>query len=215
VTWTRTACVARSSPPRVAVHAWPAAGCGPASRCWCFGLGHRPGTLAAAVPTSQTHPHKHLHACAGSCRRPGGLADPAATWQTPSAPRSSPGGRRDCPWQARDDWRRRAASSSSRPSRRPACCPGGGCRRPPGLGRQPVLRDGAAASGAFPEKEIDVIGSSFATAEDFRRAIRLVAAIARPSPTCSRTIFRWPARPRHSEFAMSSADPSKEVVTVN
>ena len=30
--------------------------------------------------------------------------------------------------------------------------------------------------GAFPEKEIDVIGSSCATAEDFAQAIRLVAA---------------------------------------
>ncbi|HEV8276672.1 MAG TPA: zinc-binding dehydrogenase [Streptosporangiaceae bacterium] len=45
-------------------------------------------------------------------------------------------------------------------------------------------------SGVFPEKEIDVVGSSCATAPDFLAAVRLVQATGNQSPRFSRTASR-------------------------
>jgi threonine dehydrogenase-like Zn-dependent dehydrogenase len=71
-------------------------------------------------------------------------------------------------------------------------------------------------SGAFPEKEIDVLGSSCATAGDFAEAIRLVAA-NRPAlaPVFSHH-FPLARAAEAFAFAMSrSPDAIKIVVTVN
>ncbi|MBV9449276.1 MAG: alcohol dehydrogenase catalytic domain-containing protein [Streptosporangiaceae bacterium] len=75
-------------------------------------------------------------------------------------------------------------------------------------------------TGAFPEKEIDVIGSSCATAKDFRDAISLVAANRAANGTAMAALFshHFPlARAAEAiEFAMSRPpDAVKIVVTVN
>ena len=71
-------------------------------------------------------------------------------------------------------------------------------------------------SGAFPEKEIDVIGSSCATAADFGEAISLVAA---NRPAISHLFshhFPLARAAEALEFAMSRPpDAIKIVVTVN
>jgi threonine dehydrogenase-like Zn-dependent dehydrogenase len=74
--------------------------------------------------------------------------------------------------------------------------------------------------GAFPEKEIDVIGSSCATATDFRDAITLVAATRAANRAAVAALFshHFPlARAAEAfEFAMSRPlDAMKIVVTVN
>jgi threonine dehydrogenase-like Zn-dependent dehydrogenase len=71
-------------------------------------------------------------------------------------------------------------------------------------------------SGAFPEKEIDVIGSSCATAGDFAAAIRLVGAYrAALAPVFSHH-FPLARAAEAFEFAMSRPpDAIKIVVTVN
>jgi threonine dehydrogenase-like Zn-dependent dehydrogenase len=90
----------------------------------------------------------------------------------------------------------------------------------PAAGRVVVvgMSSGTAAlrPGAFPEKEIDVIGSSCATAEDFLNAVRLVSA----NRACIAALFshHFPlARTAEAfEFAMSRPpDAVKIVVTVN
>ena len=80
------------------------------------------------------------------------------------------------------------------------------------------MSSGSAAlrPGAFPEKEIDVIGSSCATAEDFLNAVRLVSE----NRACIAALFshHFPlARTAEAfEFAMSRPpDAVKIVVTVN
>ena len=70
--------------------------------------------------------------------------------------------------------------------------------------------------GAFPEKEIDVIGSSCATAGDFRDAIRLVAANRTAIATLFSHHFPLARAAQAFEFAMSRPpDAIKIVVTVN
>jgi len=70
--------------------------------------------------------------------------------------------------------------------------------------------------GAFPEKEIDVIGSSCATAGDFRDAIRLVAASRTAIAHMFSHHFPLARAAEAFEFAMSRPpDAIKIVVTVN
>jgi threonine dehydrogenase-like Zn-dependent dehydrogenase len=70
--------------------------------------------------------------------------------------------------------------------------------------------------GAFPEKEIDVIGSSCATAEDFAAAIRLVAANRAAIAHVFSHHFPLARAAEAFEFAMSRPpDAIKIVVTVN
>jgi threonine dehydrogenase-like Zn-dependent dehydrogenase len=70
--------------------------------------------------------------------------------------------------------------------------------------------------GAFPEKEIDVIGSSCATAEDFRAAIKLVAANRTAISALFSHHFPLARAAEAFEFAMSRPpDAVKIVVTVN
>ena len=70
--------------------------------------------------------------------------------------------------------------------------------------------------GAFPEKEIDVIGSSCATAEDFRDAIKLVAANRAAISALFSHHFPLARAAEAFEFAMSRPpDAIKIVVTVN
>ncbi len=70
--------------------------------------------------------------------------------------------------------------------------------------------------GAFPEKEIDVIGSSCATAEDFRDAIKLVAANRAAISALFSHHFPLARAAEAFELAMSRPpDAIKIVVTVN
>ena len=70
--------------------------------------------------------------------------------------------------------------------------------------------------GAFPEKEIDVIGSSCATAEDFAAAIRLVTASRAAIAHIFSHHFPLARAAEAFEFAMSRPpDAIKIVVTVN
>ena len=70
--------------------------------------------------------------------------------------------------------------------------------------------------GAFPEKEIDVIGSSCATAEDFRDAIKLVVANRAAITALFSHHFPLARAAEAFEFAMSRPpDAIKIVVTVN
>jgi 2-desacetyl-2-hydroxyethyl bacteriochlorophyllide A dehydrogenase len=70
--------------------------------------------------------------------------------------------------------------------------------------------------GAFPEKEIDVIGSSCATAGDFRDAIKLVAAHRTAVAELFSHHFPLARAAEAFEFAMSRPqDAVKIVVTVN
>ena len=70
--------------------------------------------------------------------------------------------------------------------------------------------------GAFPEKEIDVIGSSCATAGDFAEAIRLVAANRTALAALFSHHFSLARAAEAFEFAMSRPqDAVKIVVTVN
>ena len=70
--------------------------------------------------------------------------------------------------------------------------------------------------GAFPEKEIDVIGSSCATAEDFAAAIRLVAANRAAIANVFSHHFPLARAAEAFEFAMGRPpDAVKIVVTVN
>ncbi len=70
--------------------------------------------------------------------------------------------------------------------------------------------------GAFPEKEIDVIGSSCATAGDFREAIKLIAANRAAVAALFSHHFTLARAPEAFEFAMSRPpDVIKIVVTVN
>jgi threonine dehydrogenase-like Zn-dependent dehydrogenase len=71
-------------------------------------------------------------------------------------------------------------------------------------------------SGAFPEKEIDVLGSSCATAGDFAQAIRLVAANRSALVPVFSHHFPLARAAEAFEFAMSRPpDAIKIVVTVN
>ena len=70
--------------------------------------------------------------------------------------------------------------------------------------------------GAFPEKEIDVIGSSCATAADFAAAIRLVVASRADIAQLFSHHFPLARAAEAFEFAMSRPpDAIKIVVTVN
>jgi threonine dehydrogenase-like Zn-dependent dehydrogenase len=70
--------------------------------------------------------------------------------------------------------------------------------------------------GAFPEKEIDVIGSSCATADDFRAAINLVSANRASLSALFSHHFPLTRAAEAFEFAMKrSPDAVKIVVTVN
>lgn len=70
--------------------------------------------------------------------------------------------------------------------------------------------------GAFPEKEIDVIGSSCATAEDFRTAIKLVSANRASLAALFTHHFPLSRTAEAFEFAMKRPpDAIKIVVTVN
>ena len=70
--------------------------------------------------------------------------------------------------------------------------------------------------GAFPEKEIDVIGSSCATAGDFREAIKLIAANRAAVAALFSHHFPLARAAEAFEFAMSRPpDAIKIVVTVN
>jgi threonine dehydrogenase-like Zn-dependent dehydrogenase len=74
----------------------------------------------------------------------------------------------------------------------------------------------AVRPGAFPEKEIDVIGSSCATAEDFRNAVRLVSAHSASLTALFSHHFPLERAAEAFEFAMRrSQDAIKIVVTVN
>ena len=70
--------------------------------------------------------------------------------------------------------------------------------------------------GAFPEKEIDVIGSSCATAEDFRNAINLVRANCASLAALFSHHFPLTRAAEAFEFAMNRPpDAIKILVTVN
>ena len=70
--------------------------------------------------------------------------------------------------------------------------------------------------GAFPEKEIDVIGSSCATAEDFRNAVRLVSGHSASLTALFSRHFPLERAAEAFEFAMKRPqDAIKIVVTVN
>jgi threonine dehydrogenase-like Zn-dependent dehydrogenase len=70
--------------------------------------------------------------------------------------------------------------------------------------------------GAFPEKEIDVIGSSCATAEDFINAVRLVSAHSASLTALFSHHFPLERAAEAFEFAMKRPlDAIKIVVTVN
>ena len=74
----------------------------------------------------------------------------------------------------------------------------------------------AVRPGAFPEKEIDVIGSSCATAEDFRNAVRLVSAHSASLSALFSHHFPLERAAEAFEFAMRRPqDAIKIVVTVN
>ena len=74
----------------------------------------------------------------------------------------------------------------------------------------------AVRPGAFPEKEIDVIGSSCATAEDFRNAVRLVSAHSASLTALFSHHFPLERAAEAFEFAMRRPqDAIKIVVTVN
>jgi threonine dehydrogenase-like Zn-dependent dehydrogenase len=80
------------------------------------------------------------------------------------------------------------------------------------------MSSGTAAlrPGAFPEKEIDVIGSSCATAEDFRNAVRLVSAYSESLTALFSHHFPLKRAAEAFEFAMKRPqDAIKIVVTVN
>jgi 2-desacetyl-2-hydroxyethyl bacteriochlorophyllide A dehydrogenase len=80
------------------------------------------------------------------------------------------------------------------------------------------MSSGAAAirPGAFPEKEIDVIGSSCATAEDFRHAISLVSANRASLAEIFSHHFPLARTADAFEFAMSRPpDAIKIVINVN
>jgi threonine dehydrogenase-like Zn-dependent dehydrogenase len=80
------------------------------------------------------------------------------------------------------------------------------------------MSSGTAAlrPGAFPEKEIDVIGSSCATAEDFRTAVRLVSAHRASLAALFSHHFPLERAAEAFEFAMKRPqDAIKIVVTVN
>jgi threonine dehydrogenase-like Zn-dependent dehydrogenase len=80
------------------------------------------------------------------------------------------------------------------------------------------MSSGTAAlrPGAFPEKEIDVIGSSCATAEDFLNAVRLVSAHSASLTAIFSHHFPLERAAEAFEFAMKRpADAIKIVVTVN
>jgi threonine dehydrogenase-like Zn-dependent dehydrogenase len=80
------------------------------------------------------------------------------------------------------------------------------------------MSSGTAAlrPGAFPEKEIDVIGSSCATAEDFRNAVRLVSAHSASLTALFSHHFPLERAAEAFEFAMRRPrDAIKIVVTVN
>jgi threonine dehydrogenase-like Zn-dependent dehydrogenase len=87
-------------------------------------------------------------------------------------------------------------------------------------GRVVVVGMSSAAApirpGAFPEKEIEVIGSSCATAEDFRNAIRLVSANRGSLAALFSHHFPLSRAAEAFEFAMKRPpDAIKIVVTVN
>ena len=70
--------------------------------------------------------------------------------------------------------------------------------------------------GAFPEKEIDVIGSSCATADDFRDAIRLVSANRASVAALFSHHFPLSRAAEAFQFAMSRPrDAIKIVITLN
>jgi threonine dehydrogenase-like Zn-dependent dehydrogenase len=74
----------------------------------------------------------------------------------------------------------------------------------------------AVRPGAFPEKEIDVIGSSCATAEDFLNAVRLVSAHSASLTALFSHHFPLERAAEAFEFAMKRPqDAIKIVVTVN
>jgi threonine dehydrogenase-like Zn-dependent dehydrogenase len=74
----------------------------------------------------------------------------------------------------------------------------------------------AVRPGAFPEKEIDVIGSSCATAEDFGNAVRLVSAHSASLTALFSHHFPLDRAAEAFEFAMRRPqDAIKIVVTVN
>jgi threonine dehydrogenase-like Zn-dependent dehydrogenase len=74
----------------------------------------------------------------------------------------------------------------------------------------------AVRPGAFPEKEIDVIGTSCATAEDFRQAISLVSAHRASLTALFSHHFPLARAAEAFAFAMSRPpDAIKIVVTVN
>ena len=81
-----------------------------------------------------------------------------------------------------------------------------------------MLSSGRASlrQGAFPEKEMDVIGSSCATATDFRGAISLVAANRAAIAALFSHHFPLARAAEAMEFAMSRPpDAVKIVVTVS
>jgi 2-desacetyl-2-hydroxyethyl bacteriochlorophyllide A dehydrogenase len=87
-------------------------------------------------------------------------------------------------------------------------------------GRVVVVGMSSAAApvrpGAFPEKEIDVIGSSCATAEDFRNAIKLVSSNRASLTALFSHHFPLSRTAEAFEFAMKRPpDAIKIVVTVN
>jgi threonine dehydrogenase-like Zn-dependent dehydrogenase len=87
-------------------------------------------------------------------------------------------------------------------------------------GRVVVVGMSSAAAvlrpGAFPEKEIDVIGSSCATAEDFRHAIRLVSAHRTSLTELFSHHFPLTRAAEAFEFAISRPpDAIKILVTMN
>jgi 2-desacetyl-2-hydroxyethyl bacteriochlorophyllide A dehydrogenase len=69
--------------------------------------------------------------------------------------------------------------------------------------------------GAFPEKEIDVIGTSCATADDFKRAIELVSASRSTIPALFSHHFPLARAAEAFEFAMNRPqDAIKVIVTI-
>jgi threonine dehydrogenase-like Zn-dependent dehydrogenase len=74
----------------------------------------------------------------------------------------------------------------------------------------------AMRPGAFPEKEIDVIGTSCATADDFKEAIELVSASRSTITALFSHHFPLARAAEAFEFAMSRpSDAIKIIVTID
>ena len=202
-------CAAFVEPASIAVHALARGRLGPGEQAVVFGAGPigLATTLAAAAAGARVTTLDPVPARRDLAKR---LGAERATWglqPKPSATKYKTG---------------RAVTArrwSSRPAANPASCRGGATwsRRPAGSWWSACRRVAVPfRPGAFPEKEIDVIGSSCATAEDFRNAISLVRANRASLAALFSHHFPLTRAAEAFEFAMKRPpDAIKILVTVN